>query len=285
MQMQAPYAQSPVWSGGQHAAAGGAADFLAPVPAVMVRQKLQIFEQFCPACEKQNFYRVGVVGSEAVHDPPDGPAFNSMNPHFVAQEDSSCMCRFWCGNMREFDLRLSQAAGPDTPGAPLLSMRRPFRCTLCCCCCLVAPQELAVTTNDGMLLGKVEQDWSCGRCFELLCFPGGFSYYAVKGPGGEVQFYIRHKMPSLCNGCVNCCAPTCLNRTFDIDILDADGSTVLSQMKNVFPGINCRCVADASNLVMEFPSKATPAQRAVLLGGLFLVEYIHFEKNSDSGND
>jgi hypothetical protein len=38
---------------------------------------------------------------------------------------------------------------------------------------------------------------------------------------------------------------------------------------------------------MEFPAKATPEQRAVLLGGLFLVEYIHFEKqrDSDSGGD
>eukprot|EP00193_Tetraselmis_chui_P003874 CAMPEP_0177760472 /NCGR_PEP_ID=MMETSP0491_2-20121128/5285_1 /TAXON_ID=63592 /ORGANISM="Tetraselmis chuii, Strain PLY429" /LENGTH=289 /DNA_ID=CAMNT_0019276373 /DNA_START=276 /DNA_END=1145 /DNA_ORIENTATION=+ len=288
MEMQPPTDQSPLWQSPPPAyATGGPAAFLAPVPAVMVRQKLQIFEQFCPACEKQNFYRVGVVGPESVADPPDGEVFNRMNPHFVAQEDSTCMCRFWCGNLREFDLRLHQAAGPDQAGAQLLRMHRPFRCTLCCCCCMANPQEMAVVSNEGMLLGKVVQDWSCGRFCELFCCPGGYSYYAIKGPGGDTQFYIRHKFPTICNGCVNCCAPTCCNKSFDIDILDADGRTVLSMMKNVFPGFNCRCLADSSNLLMEFPAKATPEQRAVLLGGLFLVEYIHFEKqrDRDSGGD
>lgn len=50
-----------------------------------------------------------------------------------------------------------------------------------------------MTSPEGVLLGKIEQDWSCGRCFELFLCPGGYSYYAVSGPAGDVQFYIRHK--------------------------------------------------------------------------------------------
>mmetsp|Transcript_13102 Transcript_13102/g.36862 ORF Transcript_13102/g.36862 Transcript_13102/m.36862 type:complete len:288 (-) Transcript_13102:90-953(-) len=261
------------------------ATFLAPVPAVMVRQKLQVFEQFCPACEKKNFYRVGAIGTEAVHNPPDGDAFNAMNPHFVAQEDSSCACRFWCGNMRKFELLVSQAAGRDASGQPLLRMERPFRCTLCCFGCIANPQELNVSTQDGVFLGRVVQDWNCGRCIELCCFPGGFYYFQVQGPTGETNFYVRQKYPTLCNGCVNCCAPSCCNKAWVIDILDADGETVLSSMKNVFPGFNCRWVSDASNLVMEFPAKATPEQKSVLLGALFLIEYIFFEKQKQDNDN
>jgi len=256
--------------------------FLAPVPAVMVRQKLQVFEQFCPACEKQNFYRIGVTGADALISPPSGEQFNSMMPHFVAQEDSTCPCRFFCGNFREFNMLVSQAAGPDAPGAPLLRFTRPFKCTLACFGCMACPQEMTITSNEGQYLGLVIQDWSCGRCLELVCYPGGYSYFAVKGPNGDTQFYLRHKMPSCCNGCVNLCAPTCCNKVFEVDVLDADGTTVLSRMINVFPGINCRCIADSSNLAIEFPSKADPQQKALLLGALFLVEYIYFEKTSNS---
>uniref|UniRef100_A0A061S7R1 Phospholipid scramblase n=2 Tax=Tetraselmis sp. GSL018 TaxID=582737 RepID=A0A061S7R1_9CHLO len=258
-------------------------DLLAPVQAVMVRQKLQIFEQFCPACEKQNFYRIGVCDPSKVSHPPDGNEFNAMQPSFVAQEDSECLCRFFCGKMREFRMLISEAAGLDAPGQPYLRLERPFRCTIPCCCVMVCPQELSVQDAQGRHLGSVVQDWSCGRCWELACCPGGYMYYAVKGAAGDPQFYLRVMYPSLCNGCTNCCAPTCLNTAFVVDILDADSRTHLGHLKNVFPGFNCRCLADASNLVMGFPSKATPEQRALLLGALFLVEYVYFEK-SDNDN-
>lgn len=68
---------------------------------------------------------------------------------------------------------------------------------------------------------------------------------------------------------MNFCAPTCCNKTFDIDILDADGRTVLSQMKNVYPGINCRCVADVSHDSPPpslLPAAALPAPPSTRMG-------------------
>lgn len=63
-----------------------------------------------------------------------------MNPSFVGQENSTCCCRFWCGNMREFKMLISQALGPDAPGDPLMRLERPFQFSICCCCVMICPQ-------------------------------------------------------------------------------------------------------------------------------------------------
>eukprot|EP00854_Cymbomonas_tetramitiformis_P028055 gene28055-34703_t len=207
--------------------------FLAPIPAVMVKQQLQLLEAFCPMCEKQNKYQIKPVGKEVfTGTPPDNNAFEAQPTLLSVQEQSTCFCRFCLRNNREFNMTLG---GTDAQGVQhnYINLHRPFKCTIFCCCFMFNPQELTISSSAGMPLGKVEHEW---RFLDACLMPG-------------LTFW--HK-----------------------------GNTI-AQFQNVFPGFLRGCVADADNLLLEFPAGSTPTQKALLLGALFLIDFMYFEKEKN----
>jgi len=75
-----------------------------------------------------------------------------------------------------------------------------------------------------------------------------------------------------------------LNRIFAIDIMDANETNVIGQMKAVFPGCNIRLCGDATNLVLDYPQAISGADKALLFGALMLIEYLFFEKDNQDQN-
>lgn len=251
-------------------------DFLAPVPVLMVRQKTQVFEAFCPAFERQNQYKIAAVMSAG--EAPDDSVFQALPTLLTAQEESTCLCRFCCGRNREFTLHL-HGVGPDGQAYQFMQMERPFKCSILCLCFLINPQELTVKNGGGMIIGRAVQDW---RCFAAACLPGLTFFTRIEDAAGNKVFSLRHQYPTICNGCRNFCAPSCCNKVFNIDIYDAGETSVIGNMQVVFPGCKCpRLVTDATNWILNFPAGASGDAKALLLGGLFLIEYMVFEKQPD----
>ena len=66
------------------------------------------------------------------------------------------------------------------------------------------------------------------------------------------------------------------------DILDANGNPVAKLQKTFGTGGGigacCRMCCEFSNYILEFPPDSTTEQRMLLLGGLFQIDYVYFEK-------
>ena len=62
-------------------------------------------------------------------------------------------------------------------------------------------------------------------------------------------------------------------------MLDADEANVVGSLEIVWPGWNCKGVAAAGfeNYLLRFPENSTGNERALILSGLFLQDYMFFE--------
>ena len=63
-----------------------------------------------------------------------------------------------------------------------------------------------------------------------------------------------------------------------------DAKKHVGEMQNIFPGCNCRCLGGdmTSNYILKFPPSASGEDRALMLGGLFLQEFLHFERKEEN---
>jgi len=264
--------------------------FLAPQQALMVRQELQVLENFIAVCEKNNIYNIkshpGLpIGPNGVTDEATDEYFRSLPDIGRSDETSTCMCRVCCGKWREFTM----ANTGTFDGQPFnFSFERPFKCSIPCFCVMFNPQIIFVKDGGGAEVGHIVQDWNCKRWIQYALFPSFSWYYSVNDAAGQRRYVLRVQYPSLCNGCRNLCAPTCLHKTFEVDIFNADESAVVGRIVTVFPGCTCaqifRSCTNATNLGLEYPPDASPEDKALLYGGLMLLEFLFFEKKANDNN-
>ena len=74
----------------------------------------------------------------------------------------------------------------------------------------------------------------------------------------------------------NCCAPSCLNGDYAIDMYTPDGNYVDSH-SFVWPGCTLGGLTDRSNMAIKFPDGASATDRAGIVGGMMLIEYAVME--------
>lgn len=252
---------------------GPLAQVMSNVNGVLVRQKMDVLEVCCPACERRNRYKVNQLQNGFPTDHWDDKQFWSSPEVFNVQEESECLTRCCCGGHRALKLHI------NTPtDVPVLLIDRPFKCTLFCCCCLLNPQELSVQDPNGKHMGQAVQDF---KCSDVWCCK---RHVKLMDKNGETRYYIEDN--TCCNS--NCCAPSCCCPVHKMPILNPAKEEIPgSVLSNVWPGCNCRGVAGGAtndNYRFEFPPDATAADKALLLGGLFLVEYMWYERRNKDDN-
>ena len=103
--------------------------------------------------------------------------------------------------------------------------------------------------------------------------------------GTEQLQYVLHR-PALCgSGCINCCAPTCFNKIHRTYILDPVTGQQVGELQNVFPGCNARglCMFNsaADNFILKFPHGANALQKSLLMSGLFLQNFVFWERRAN----
>ena len=251
--------------------------FLGSIDGLYIQQRVEMLEALT-ACETKNRYHITPIPAGAIPDPARGTLPESWLQHFRAQnefapllkakEESECCQRQCCTPIRKFDMAFKDGAGQT-----FFSIHRPFKCSIPCPCCLVSPQELTLYDAAGVPAARAEEEfkccWPCTRQFTAETFD-------APGAPANVLFHVRAGEIYSSRG-NNCLAPSCCNRDYDMDVMDASESVVVGHVANVFPGCNCGGVTERSNLVLRFPPNATPKQRAALVASTFLVEFAHFE--------
>lgn len=245
---------------------------MADAPALLIRQKTDKLEIFCPALQKRNKYKIAVLAD--VNNPEfdqkwSDSTFKSLPDAMKAKEESDFCCRVFCMNMREFTMDIS---GGDNV---VYKIHRPFKCSIYCCCILLNPQELTISDDQGNVIGRTVHDF---RCMPACC---GKTYLNVEDKDGAVQYQIEHNVccnANMLNPAYPCCFP--INH---FGIYNADMTQEVGSLENIFPGCNFRglCAPEADNYKLTFPTDATPDQKAMLLGSTMLIEFLFFEKSAE----
>ncbi|KAI1290050.1 Phospholipid scramblase 1 [Halotydeus destructor] len=179
---------------------------------------------------------------------------NLGQPVFKAKEDTDCCTRQCCGPMRPFFMKITDNADND-----VIHIHRPLRCSSCCFpCCL---QEMDIVTPDGQMLGSLIQDWS-------ICTP----MYTVKDASGTDVLKIE-------GPCITC--RCCSDVEFPIYALD--GITQVGKITKQWSGLVREAFTDSDHFGVAFPLDLDTKIKAVLLGAVFLIDFMHFEQSGDSG--
>ncbi|KAI1283785.1 Phospholipid scramblase 2 [Halotydeus destructor] len=182
---------------------------------------------------------------------------NSMGQKvFYAVEDTDCCTRNCCGPVRPFDMKIL-----DHNKREVIHLYRPLRCDSCWCpCCL---QRLEVMAPPGNVIGYVAQEWS-------LCVPK----FKIQNAAGETVLRIEGPF---------CTFSMCGDVKFQV--LSKDGSVEVGKISKQWSGLIREAFTDSDHFGISFPMDLDANIKAVLLGALFLIDYMFFEKSGNEERD
>ncbi len=173
---------------------------------------------------------------------------------FIAEEDSNMASKLCCANFRPYTMSLR-----STQGQTVCSFERPYRFHAPECCCNL--QELTCRDASGKAIGRLQQEFElCERLFTV--------------------YDANDRAVCTING------PIWRPWTFSIKVNGRKAGQIRKRWGGIRELIGDEdCFTLSYPDMREFPS-ITPEIRAVLLGALFLIDYIYFERRQqNSGSD
>jgi hypothetical protein len=217
--------------------------------SLLVKQKPRgwCLEYLC-GCESENEY--------GIFNPASGGG-----KILLAKEHSSWLARNCLGSARPYDMTVNTMDNRE-----IVRYERPYhgrRGGIFCCCCEFCFQVVRVfsgkdTANPGKRLGYVRENYS-------FCVPE-FSLFDEND--NEVYKIVG-----------NCCGAC----NYTLHIFDRHGGKESQDSVGIiqkrWSGMFKELFTDADNFFITFPGHATAEERALLLGALFLIDFLFFENN------
>jgi uncharacterized protein YxjI len=140
----------------------------------------------------------------------------------------------------------------------VIHLYRPLACNNCCFpCCL---QSIEVSAPPGNLIGVVQQEWS-------LCIP----IFSVKNANYETVLRIEGPFCT-----ISCCGDV------DFEVTAIDGETQVGKITKQWSGLVREMFTDSDHFGVTFPIDLDVKMKAVLLGALFLIDMMFFEKTGNN---
>ena len=124
--------------------------------------------------------------------------------------------------------------------------------------------RLQVHSPPGTIIGTIEQDWS-------LCIPE----FSIKDESGNK--ILRIEGP--------CCTFSCFGKDVEFDVFSADSSDKVGKISKQWTGLAKEAFTDADNFGVNFPLDLDVKVKATLLGAVFLIDFMFFEKSANNEND
>ncbi|XP_014680946.1 PREDICTED: phospholipid scramblase 1-like [Priapulus caudatus] len=175
-------------------------------------------------------------------------------PVYFSTEDSNLCERQCCKNARSFTMAIV-----DTTGREVISLERPLRCTsMGCCCCYSWLQEVKVYAPRGSLIGTVHENFN-------YCVPK----YSIFNAAHDEIFRIEG----------DTCACACLGGNVNFEILSSATGERIGRIQKQWTGLVREMFTDADNFGVQFPLDLDVKMKAILLGALFLIDFVYFERN------
>lgn len=182
---------------------------------------------------------------------------NSMGQAvYKAKEDSSCCARNCIGKLRHFDMNIY-----DNNDQEVIHIERPMRCDSCWYpCCL---QQMTVTSPvTGEPLGKLKQRWH-------PIFPT----YDIQDANGNTILTMKGPFCTF-----SCCGDV------EFQVLANDG-TEIGKITKQWSGLIKEHFTDADNFGVSFPLDLDVKVKATLLAGVFLIDFMFFEKAGEARDE
>ena len=134
----------------------------------------------------------------------------------------------------------------STDGRDHFILRRPFRFYF---------YELEIRSSDGILLGKIVRRFSILRRIYSVFDKYGNEIYQLFGPLLHPWTFLIRK-----------------------------GERELGKIVKKWSGLAKESFTDADNFGITFPTGIDTDTKAVLLGAVFLIDFVHFESKGDNSN-
>jgi len=221
-------------------------------PSLLVKQKPRGWctEMFL-GCEVENEYGI-------------------YNPHqgggkiLLAKEQSDCCNRVWCTNMRSFEMSIHSMDGKE-----IVRYERPFhlrRGGLFCFCCDFGFQTIKAFSGNGTgapgkALGYVREN-----CTFFI------PEFSVMDENDKEVYRIVGECCGIC--------------TWTLHIYDLKSGVKNEErvgvIQKTWAGVSRELFTDADNFFITFPANSTAGERALLLGGLFLIDFLFFENKQNN---
>ncbi|XP_065304310.2 phospholipid scramblase 1-like isoform X2 [Dermacentor albipictus] len=184
--------------------------------------------------------------------------FNLPNKYIVKNAMGQFV--FKAIEMREFRAHRFGSKRPftmvlfDYRNDKVLLLDRPLRCDCrLCCCCL---QEMDVKDASGAAIGSLQMQFT-------LAYPTFWVLDSQK----NVVLLIEGP----------CCPMSTFGGDVKFDILTNDGVTEIGAITKVSNGLFREACTEADNFTVTFPLDLDAKIKAVLIGAVFLLDYIFFD--------
>lgn len=183
---------------------------------------------------------------------------------YYAVEDTDTCMRVCCGNQRGFQINVL-----DNMQNVVMRISREFKCCTGCCwcagCCDHCAFEVTIEAPVGQVVGYVKQGGSFWKANYDILDETHEPILKIEGP---------------CCICDGPCCP-CDN---EFKLLTLDKSSQIGAVKKVYAGFITEMVTMADRFTIDFPMDLSVKAKASLLGALFLIDFMFFEKNDNNNN-
>ncbi|XP_046381082.2 phospholipid scramblase 2-like isoform X1 [Haliotis rufescens] len=222
-------------------------EYLTQVDQLLVQQQIEILEMIT-GFETANKYVIR----------------NSLGQQvYFASEESDACTRQCCGPQRGFTMHIT-----DNNSQEVIRVQREFKCCAGWNCCANADgcaHLCSIEAPVGQLVGYVRQMKSCMEPRFAIMDPNMDTILTIVGPGCIIQ-------------------GPCCTQDQEFVVSSANEENQVGKISKQWSGYLREAFTDADNFGISFPMDLDVKMKSVMLGAVFLIDFMFFEHNQNNNN-
>ncbi|XP_071850506.1 phospholipid scramblase 1-like [Apostichopus japonicus] len=226
-------------------------EYLSQLDQILVHQQVELLEVFTNWETPNKYQMKNILGQQIF---------------FAFEESEECM-RQCCGPNRGFEMHIV-----DNMNQEVMKVSREFNCCAGGSCCAECgdgeeyAHKVTVEAPPGNPIGYVLQRKS-------FCKP----HYAILDENRETLLKIR--------GPYCTCQTVCCTDDVEFQVLSSDETEQVGKISKQWSGYLKESYTNADNFGIQFPMNLEVKTKAILIGALFLIDFMFFEENQNNNHN